>query len=1381
MNKESNIFKNIITVLLALLIFGMLAGTADAAFYFHGTTRNETTSWLNNTNVSIEVYTFGQGGPQLIGTYYNNSNATGFFNVTGIPDDNPTYLYKLILKHFNETTNNLDYIGQALPELPYLEISQLGTKTRPMKFNLRTGGTINITATNGTTPQTFRYMIKDTRLGYPIASNFNSEVPSVVVYVPRERNYSIMIYPNQSFPVSYDLNNLTTYTDNYANITFNTSNTLRRVSGYANLSDNSSNFSDLKIIAYLMEPGNMIFQDQPLPYNMSAWNCPTGPGSCESDVYNATNGSYSITLPGAAMNANILLFATAYNSTSGNYSGAFRNISLGYSLDPVTSFNFSLQTLLGTPTNITLNNASASGSPGNISIQTNKLAFQVRNSTGVNITGFAHVEVRVNYSAYNGSTFGWMGDVSQSSNGSFSIPALDADIRKINIFTQGFAPKKTSKTASQLASQPVNINLSSFNPGGINGTGFSNVIIDLLKSRPECDVPYPASSCSLGDSGGQNMTDFNPFEVVIGGGKISMRMIIPSNNVTVHYKNVDMLASGPPDALFDSNANQSAQNGTALEQAWRFGSLGPEIYDEVLIGIPLSADVRTDNVSVKLGKLYDDNWNATWNISAGNTTSDLPSDYSTFNTTWFNATTGMPCSTSDPTANCYVNITNRMVWLKIPHFSGVGPTVSSVVGNVTVNLTNSTGTAGSSAIMNFTVIDTSNTTSWYNITFPSGFNAGGAIVNITINGSADPADWNKTATPSYVNVTSTSAATANTNNLTYINMSNVTVPSTTGNHTINVTTSRGVTVSLNYTVVNYSVSLSVDTTVRTTNAGINATYTLTLQNNGTATDSYNLTVANGSASIAALNVSGNITLNASETRTLTLNVTNTSSGVFRVNVTAVSLNDTSKFAYINTTTTVPIVITITNPATNGSTNTTGYVNVTATLDATGLAQYLNWQGQNYSMTPNTSSSAGTAFYRNMTGLLSGNYSFKIYANDSNASNASETRIITVNRTNSTSLAAIVNTTTFLVNATINITSPSGNVTVTIPNGTNASVSGAALTSVAIDSLAQVNSTFVAALGSSDTLIGENLSLGPDGAQFSPDIQIQFNYTDAQLTAAGISESQFSVKFYNTTTNAWVTQTTYSQNTTGNYIIVNVSHFSTFGLIGTTTTTTTTTTGGSSSSTGSSGVVTSEPSTNIEKAERYDKSLIANTPVTYTFKAPELGIYEVAVTGKESENDIALRVEALKGTSKQVTVQAPGTVYKNLNILAGTKRIKEVLIRFKVENSWLTSNNFAGGDVKLVKWDGSQWVQLETSEKTKDASFTYFEAKSDSLSSFAIAGLKGVTVPTATPATGVTETPKPTGTATAAPTPAPTEKVPGFELVLAAAALCAIYLFGRKRR
>jgi hypothetical protein len=671
----------------------------------------------------------------------------------------------------------------------------------PIDFYLRPGGTINITAVNiSGVNTTFKYQVKDTRLGYSIASNFTTEVSQAIIYVPANRNYSIMIYPNQSFPVSYDLNNLTTYTDYYANITFNTSNTLRRVTGYANLSDGTSNFTDLKIVAYLMEPGNMIFQDHPMPYNMSAWAPCPGP-TCGSDAYNATTGQYNITLPGAQMTANILLFAAAYNSTNGGYYGAFRNISLNYSNDPYLNFNFTLQTLLGSITNISLNNASGGGPggpPGITNVTTKKLSFQLKNGTsGANITGFAHVEVQVNYSAYNGSAFNWMADVSQSSNGSFSIPVISsANISKINIFTQDFAPLKTSKTAAQLAPEPVVINLTSFNPTAINGPP-PNIFIDMLKSNAQCDVPNP-QGCSLFPAE-INKSNFNPFQIVIGGGKISLRMRQVSNNITIHYKNVDMLASGPPDALFDPSVNQSSMNGSTLEQAWRFGSMGPEIYDEVLIGIPL-VGLSPYNVSVKLGKLYDSDWGTAWNISA-NSLTDLPSDYSTFNTTWFNGTTGMPCSALDTAAQCYVDIGNRMVWITIPHFSGVGPTVSGTTGNLTATLTNSTGFARGNITLNFTLIDTVNATSWYNITLPTGFDASGAIVNISVNGSADPPEWTKNTSTLYINVSSgTVSANANTNQS--INISNIAPPSTLGTYRINVTTNNSITVSLNYTLIN---------------------------------------------------------------------------------------------------------------------------------------------------------------------------------------------------------------------------------------------------------------------------------------------------------------------------------------------------------------------------------------------------------------------------------------------------------------------------------------------------------------------------------------------------------------------------------------------------
>lgn len=75
-------FKKILTsAMLGLLLFGLTAGSADA-FNFRGYTYNETNATLGSTNVSMEVYQMGPQGPQLLNTFYNTSNATGYFNVS---------------------------------------------------------------------------------------------------------------------------------------------------------------------------------------------------------------------------------------------------------------------------------------------------------------------------------------------------------------------------------------------------------------------------------------------------------------------------------------------------------------------------------------------------------------------------------------------------------------------------------------------------------------------------------------------------------------------------------------------------------------------------------------------------------------------------------------------------------------------------------------------------------------------------------------------------------------------------------------------------------------------------------------------------------------------------------------------------------------------------------------------------------------------------------------------------------------------------------------------------------------------------------------------------------------------------------------------------
>jgi hypothetical protein len=147
-----------------------------------------------------------------------------------------------------------------------------------------------------------------------------------------------------------------------------------------------------------------------------------------------------------------------------------------------------------------------------------------------------------------------------------------------------------------------------------------------------------------------------------------------------------------------------------------------------------------------------------------------------------------------------------------------------------------------------------------------------------------------------------------------------------------------------------------------------------------------------------------------------------------------------------------------------------------------------------------------------------------------------------------------------VNTTFNVVAASGNTTLIVPAGTvMLNSNGSALnTSVTIGTTTP-NSTLSAVLGSSESIVGTGVELGPAGATFSPHIQVRFDYTDDDIS--GIDEDTLSVKFYNLSTALWDVQTTAEHNKTGNYIIAYIEHFSTFAVTGTAPATTTSTSGG----------------------------------------------------------------------------------------------------------------------------------------------------------------------------------------------------------------------------
>jgi PGF-pre-PGF domain-containing protein len=174
---------------------------------------------------------------------------------------------------------------------------------------------------------------------------------------------------------------------------------------------------------------------------------------------------------------------------------------------------------------------------------------------------------------------------------------------------------------------------------------------------------------------------------------------------------------------------------------------------------------------------------------------------------------------------------------------------------------------------------------------------------------------------------------------------------------------------------------------------------------------------------------------------------------------------------------------------------------------------------------------------------------------------------------------------------------------------------------------------------------------------------------------------------------------------------------------------------------------------------------------------------VNITGNINAGEINTAVEVLKSTSTLAKTPAPGIVYKYINIWVGTsgfagpKNIKNARIMFKLENTWLTSGDIKDADIVLLRWDGTQWVSLETALSHKDDTFSYYEAGTASFSPFAISSVKAETAPAATTSgvSSVTTTPVTTTTETTQ-----AKSTPGFGFVFTAGVISAVYMLRRKR-
>ncbi|MDY0387850.1 MAG: PGF-pre-PGF domain-containing protein [Methanolobus sp.] len=127
---------------------------------------------------------------------------------------------------------------------------------------------------------------------------------------------------------------------------------------------------------------------------------------------------------------------------------------------------------------------------------------------------------------------------------------------------------------------------------------------------------------------------------------------------------------------------------------------------------------------------------------------------------------------------------------------------------------------------------------------------------------------------------------------------------------------------------------------------------------------------------------------------------------------------------------------------------------------------------------------------------------------------------------------------------------------------------------------------------------------------------------------------------------------------------------------------------------------------------------------FEFAEPANSIMSVGFVSRLNGGQTKAVVEILKDTSTLVKTAPVGEVYKNMNIWVGDSKfpsamINDVFIKFKVERTWVISNDHDPKLIKLCRYSDGMWSPLETSEIDKDEDYFYYEAKAPGFSQFAI--------------------------------------------------------------
>ncbi|WMW25032.1 NosD domain-containing protein [Methanolobus sediminis] len=153
----------------------------------------------------------------------------------------------------------------------------------------------------------------------------------------------------------------------------------------------------------------------------------------------------------------------------------------------------------------------------------------------------------------------------------------------------------------------------------------------------------------------------------------------------------------------------------------------------------------------------------------------------------------------------------------------------------------------------------------------------------------------------------------------------------------------------------------------------------------------------------------------------------------------------------------------------------------------------------------------------------------------------------------------------------------------------------------------------------------------------------------------------------------------------------------------------------------------EPESNIEMTMLSKQYVSEGKHLIYDFSDENDCLISVEFDSKKTVGYVITTVDILKGRSFLVSSSPDGETYLNMNICVGNDNfstsefIDNVIIKFKVDKSWIADNSINETTIRLNLYNNGKWTQLNSIKADEDGSYLFFEANTPTFSSFAITG------------------------------------------------------------